>query len=56
MSQLDTDGSLAGPAAVGVGGWEIIAIKRHLLAPGYEIEIKPVLDGLRHQYRLKKVA
>jgi hypothetical protein len=32
------------------------AIKRHLLAPGYEIEIKLVLGGLRHWYGCKKVA
>jgi hypothetical protein len=31
-------------------------IKRHLLAPGYQIEATPVLDGLRHPFRLKKVA
>lgn len=32
------------------------AEKRHFLAPGYEIEAKPILGGLRHQYRLKNAA
>jgi transposase InsO family protein len=32
------------------------AINRHQITEGYEIEATPVLGGLRHRYRLKKVA
>lgn len=32
------------------------AVNRHQIAEGYEIEATPVLGGLRHRYRLKKVA
>jgi len=32
------------------------AINRHQIAEGYQIEFTPVLGGLRHRYRLKKVA
>ena len=32
------------------------AVNRHQIAEGYEIEATPILGGLRHQYRLKKVA
>ena len=32
------------------------ALGRHQIAEGYEIEATPILGGLRHRYRLKKVA
>jgi transposase InsO family protein len=32
------------------------ALGRHQIADGYEIEATPILGGLRHRYRLKKVA
>jgi putative transposase len=32
------------------------AVNRHQIAKGYEIEATPILGGLRHEYRLKKVA
>ena len=32
------------------------ALDRHHIAAGYEIERTPTLGGLRHKYRLKKVA
>jgi hypothetical protein len=32
------------------------AVNRHQIAAGYQIEATPILGGLRHQYRLKKVA
>jgi len=31
-------------------------INRHQIAKDYEIEATPILGGLRHRYRLKKVA
>ena len=32
------------------------AVNRHQIAKGCQIEAKPALGGLRHRYRLKKVA
>lgn len=32
------------------------AVNRHQIAKGYQIEATPVLGGLRHRYRQKKVA
>jgi hypothetical protein len=33
-----------------------LALGRHQIAEGYEIEATPILGGLRHRYRLKKAA